>query len=261
MIHKKENLILQLEKSGLKPHDTVLVHSSMKAAGQTENGADTVIDAFMEYFSEGLLIFPTHTWASINRDNTFYDSLTAKPCVGVLPELFLKRPGVIRSLHPTHSLAAVGKNAEDFLSGEENASTPCPRSGCYGKLYDLDSRIIFIGCSLKSNTILHGAEEWNDVPQRLSDEYLPLKIKTPSGEILECPMRTHSQKYGDISRNYDKIEPVLMRYKIAVKTKIGDAETYICRTREMIDIVSQLLQKNHDLFINSDPIPNVILKV
>ena len=64
----KKELQTQLSEMGLRPDDTLLMHSSMKAIGDVEGGADTVLDALMEYFSDGLLLLPTHTWASINAD-------------------------------------------------------------------------------------------------------------------------------------------------------------------------------------------------
>lgn len=251
MRYSENDLIEHIKQSGLKPTDTVHIHSSMKAVGETDDGVDTVLDAFIKYFDEGLLTFPSHTWATINKNNLLFDPLVEKPCVGIISSFFLKRPGVVRSLHPTHSVAAIGKSAENFIAGDEESSTPCSRKGCYGKLYDNNSKIVFLGCSLKSNTIIHGAEEWNNIPDRLSEDFLPLKIKKYSGEIVERPMRTHLQKYGDISQNYDKIEQLLFKHKIAHESKIGDARTIICKTREMIDYVSGLLQKNPDLFIDS----------
>ena len=47
---------------GLKTEQTVLVHSSMRAIGEVENRADGVLDALMEYFAPGLLVFPTLTF-------------------------------------------------------------------------------------------------------------------------------------------------------------------------------------------------------
>ncbi|HPW52317.1 MAG TPA: AAC(3) family N-acetyltransferase, partial [Spirochaetota bacterium] len=61
MLYSVNNLIEQIKQSGLKPTDTVHIHSSMKAVGETDNGVDTVLDAFIKYFAEGLLTFPSHT--------------------------------------------------------------------------------------------------------------------------------------------------------------------------------------------------------
>ena len=42
----KEQLKEQIRQMGIQPNDTVLIHTSMKAIGEVEGGADTVIDAF-----------------------------------------------------------------------------------------------------------------------------------------------------------------------------------------------------------------------
>jgi len=223
------------------------VHSSMKAVGNVEGGAETVLDAFIEYFSDGLLLFPTHTWSSINAEHNVYDPLTEPACVGILPNLFLKRGGVIRSLHPTHSIAALGKGAKEFTAGEENSVTPCPRSGCWGRLYDWNAAIMFLGCTLKSNTLLHGVEEWNNVPDRISDEVQPLYIKI--GNICHyVPMRRHQCSVPDISGRYDRMERPFIEAGIARKGTFGDAEVYLCDVRGMVDLTTEYLKKEPNFF-------------
>lgn len=68
-MHTKQSLMDQLESAGIDQHGTVLMHSSMKSIGEVEGGADTVLDALSEYMKDGLLVLPTHTWSSINKDN------------------------------------------------------------------------------------------------------------------------------------------------------------------------------------------------
>lgn len=47
--YNKQQLKDQLESMGLKGDETILIHSSMKAIGAVDGGADTVLDAWMEY--------------------------------------------------------------------------------------------------------------------------------------------------------------------------------------------------------------------
>ncbi|MBQ6715702.1 MAG: AAC(3) family N-acetyltransferase, partial [Clostridia bacterium] len=54
-MYTKDILIRQLSEMNIDPRGTLLVHSSMKAIGKVEGGADTVIDALMEYMKDGLL--------------------------------------------------------------------------------------------------------------------------------------------------------------------------------------------------------------
>jgi aminoglycoside 3-N-acetyltransferase len=254
-MYKKEDIISGLKELGVRPTDTLLVHSSMKAVGEVEGGADTVLDAFMEYLGEGLLIFPTHTWEQINEEYNVFCPATEPSCVGVLTNLFMKRPNVYRSWHPTHSVAAFGREAKEYVSGEEKWDSPCSRGGCWGKLYDRQAKILFLGCSLKKNTYLHGVEEWNNIPNRLTAEPRKLKIQTPEGLIIDRPLKGHHNPVGDISQNYDKMQEPFIYKGIARKGQIGDATSYLCDAVGMADLVSDFLQMNADLFLDGNPVP------
>ena len=101
MQYTKKDLKEQLYQMGLDGTETILIHSSMKAIGDVEGGAETVLDTWMEYFKGGLLLLPTHTWKTVNEDHPVFDSKKEPSCVGILTNLFMKRAGVVRSLHPT----------------------------------------------------------------------------------------------------------------------------------------------------------------
>ena len=253
----KSMLFSDLEAMGIKSTDTLLVHSSMKSIGPVIGGADTVLDAFSEYLSEGLLIFPTHTWNSINAEtHNTYDYKTEPSCVGALTNIFMKRPGVIRSLHPTHSVAALGKDAADYVAGEEYIETPCNRNGCWGKLYDRKAKILFLGCPLKRNTFIHGVEEWMQIADRLSDEHKLFNIVLPDGSLFERPMICHHSSVGDVSLNYDKLELALLAKGIGKEGSFGDARCVICDVVSMADLICEYLKKQPLLFSDNTPIPS-----
>ena len=254
MVHTKESLIYDFASIGIKPTDTLLVHSSMKSIGEVDGRADTVLDAFIEYMEPGLLIFPTHTWDKIGTESFVYHPLTEHSCVGILSNLFLARSGVVRSLNPTHSLAALGVDAASYTAGEEQWDTPCSREGCYGKLYDRKAQILFLGCSMKKNTYLHGVEEWCDIPRRLSDTHMPLVIQTQDRGVIQRPMRGHRSPFGDVSLNFDKMEVPFLQAGIARKGKIGDAQSTLCDAVGMADLTAALLKQNPDLFADGTPV-------
>jgi aminoglycoside 3-N-acetyltransferase len=254
-MYTKKDITDHIIELGIAKDDTLLIHSSMKAIGEVEGGADTVLDAFMEFLKEGLLIFPTHTWAQMNNEYRIFNVATEPSCVGLLTNLFFKRHGVIRSWHPTHSVAAYGQDAFDYISGEENSDTPCPRTGCWGKLYDRKAKILFLGCSPKKNTYLHGVEEWNQIENRLTDAYRPYQIMTPEGKMIDRPMRGHYNPIGDISKNYDKMMPPFLHHGIAKEGRIGAAKCYLCDAVGMAELTSSYLQRDPDLFLTGDPVP------
>jgi aminoglycoside 3-N-acetyltransferase len=254
-MYTKSDLLKAITAIGINPQGTLLVHSSMKAIGEVEGRADTVLDAFIEYMHDGLLIFPTHSWHEKSLVDNIYNPRTEPSCVGLLTNLFLQRKGVVRSLHPTHSVAAIGKEASAYIAGEERFDTPCPRKGCWGKLYDRKAQILFLGCSLKTNTFIHGVEEWNRTPERIAPCPRRLKIIMPDGSVMNRTLHGHYSPHGDVSQNYDKLLPAFLAKGIAKEGRLGDAMCYLCDAVGMADLTSEFLQRNPDLFVDDAPIP------
>ena len=81
-----------LQKLGVKNGDILLFHSSLKSFGQTENGADTVIDGALDAVGEdGTLVAPTLLSKSFYVAYDIWDKNTT-PCeIGLIPETFRKR--------------------------------------------------------------------------------------------------------------------------------------------------------------------------
>ena len=222
----------------------------MKSIGAVDGGAETVLDVFCEYLSKtGNIVLPSHSWETINDEHNIFDPQKEPSCVGILTELFRKRKGVLRSLHPTHSVAIMGKDAEDFVKDEHLIDTPCGRKGCWGKLYDYDFKIMFLGCGTKCNTYIHGVEEWCDIPERLSDHYHKFKIVMPDSSIFDRDMKRHYCPHNDnISENYDRIQPFMEKQGLAVKGKFGDAECVIETARDIYEVTAKLLSENKNFF-------------
>ena len=255
-MYRKEDLLRDVAAMHLDPRGTLLIHSSCKAASEVEGGAETILDAWSESMKDGLLIFPTHTWAAIGEENPVFDAVSSPSCVGILPELFRKRPGVVRSLHPTHSVAALGRDAASYTAGEETRTTPCPREGCWGRLYDRDATILFLGCTLQRNTFIHSVEEWLDIPDRLTDGYQQLVSVAPDGRRFHIPMRRHyCSVSNDVSRNFGKLEAPFRKLGVISYARFGDALCVYGKARRMADVASALLQMNPQLFSDGEPIP------
>lgn len=253
-MHTKESLIYDLRKTDIQPKGNLLIHSSMKSIGEVLGGAETVIDAFMDYMRDGMLIFPTHSWSDKSLKDGIYDPRTEPSCVGILSNLFLKREGVVRSMHPTHSVAACGQGAIPFTRRDTEVYTPCPRFGCFGGLYDLDAQILFLGTSLSKNTYVHSLEEELNIPNRLNPNFRQIKIIETDGHVREIKLQGHYATFGDVSKNYDKLLKPMLKKGIAKVYKIGDAVSYLISVREMRDWVITLLKDNPNLFENADAI-------
>lgn len=253
-MHTFASLSADLDHLAIPRGAPLLVHSSMRAIGPVDGGAETVLDVLIQHRSTGLLLLPTHTWMEWNNPGLIFDPAVEPSCVGILSELFRRRPHVVRSRHPTHSIAGLGLTAATFLAGEEHTRTPCPRDGCWGRLYDIDARILFLGAPLRTNTFLHSVEEWHGIPDRLAAEPTPFRIRGADGALVDCPQFRHASSLGDVSRYYGKIEPALLSRGIASEGRFGDARCIVCDARAMADFVGDRLRADPHLFEGDEPI-------
>ncbi|MES2200975.1 MAG: AAC(3) family N-acetyltransferase [candidate division FCPU426 bacterium] len=245
MIHSHQSLKAQLSALGIIPGDTLLIHSSLRSMGNLEGGAETLLLALKEQLGHGLLVMPTLTWDSVNDSQPVFDVARSRCCVGALPELFRQQPGVQRSWHPTHSVAAWGDDAVEFVEGHQRFDTPCARASPWGHLVERDAKILFLGTGLACNTLIHGVEEWAEVPGRLTTEPQYLQVTTPSGYLVEVPSRRH---IGDASQYYAKLEPVFDAAGALRKGQLGDASCHLVFSSLAARATLALLDKDIQLF-------------
>lgn len=274
--YNKQQLKGQLESMGLKGDETILIHSSMKAIGAVDGGADTVLDAWMEYFKDGLLLLPTHTWKTVNADNPVYNPYTTPSCVGLLTNMFMKRDGVIRSLHPTHSMSGYGKNAAEYLAGEEYNNTPCTPGGCYDRLKEVGGKVLLVGVGHERNTYIHSVEEVLNVPNRLSDMPMELVIELQeesnnSGKLPPYNRDEGWKKHTDnklcrkvyvrkhynaqqphISEDFVKLNQIFLDSGVVKKVKFGDADSLLCDAKGMFNIVRQVIAPDPECIVTKD---------
>lgn len=288
--YNKQQLKDQLKSMGLKGDETILIHSSMKAIGAVDGGADTVLDAWMEYFKDGLLLLPTHTWKTVNADNPVYNPYTTPSCVGLLTNMFMKRDGVIRSLHPTHSMSGYGKNAAEYLAGEEYNNTPCTPGGCYDRLKEVGGKVLLVGVGHERNTYIHSVEEVLNVPNRLSDMPMELVIelfkedednknknknkKLPHYNMADgwkkcidnnvehdnnnklyrkVYVRKHyNAQQPHISEDFVKLNQIFLDSGVVKKVKFGDADSLLCDAKGMFNVVRHVIAPDPECIVTKD---------
>lgn len=284
--YNKQQLKDQLESMGLKGDETILIHSSMKSIGEVDGGADSVLDAWMEYFKDGLLLLPTHTWKTVNADNPVYNPQTTPSCVGLLTNMFMKRDGVIRSLHPTHSMAGYGKSAAEYLAGEEYNNTPCTPGGCYDRLKDAGGKVLLVGVGHERNTYIHSVEEVLNVPNRLSDMPMELVIELLKEDednknknlphynradgwkkcidsnggydnnnklCRKVYVRKHyNAQQPHISEDFVKLNQIFLDSGVVKKVKFGDADSLLCDAKGMFNVVRQVIAPDPECIVTKD---------
>ena len=255
----KNDILRQLSEMHAPRNSVVLIHSSLKAIGETEGRGEGLLDTLIEYFTAdgGLLCIPTHTWANIDDASKITLDLAApETCIGTLPLLAAKHPKAVRSLHPTHSMAVFGKGAADFAKGEELQTTPAHPSGCYGKIFDEDGYILLIGVGHNRNTYLHCVEEMLQVPNRLAKDAKTATIRHKNGEIEMRSMHPHDAVgIGDVSQRYPKYEPAFRYHGCITDGYIGNAPTQLCSARKMKEVMELIYKRSNGTELLADDAP------
>lgn len=242
MTYTKNDLKEQMSAMGIKPNDTVIIHTSFKAVGDIEGGPEAFIDAFCEYLYDGLFIVPTQTWANVTKDSPIYDPETSEPCIGLVPRTAYKRKDGIRSLHPTHSMWVHGKGKEDFVKDEENAETPARVGGAWWKLGETGAKILLIGVDHGRNTYIHVVDEIAGLDDRLSDEPWDVTVKTYGGQAVTHPFRPHdASRTGSL--NFNNFEEAFVCHGAQTSGQIGDAYTRVVNAAKCRDVLLKIYSR------------------
>ena len=251
----KQDVSIALEELGVVRGDVLLVHSSFKSLGSVDGGADAVIGGMEAVLGEeGTLVMPTLC------QNDFYNCYKTwhmdKPSeVGFLTEYFRKLPGVLRSDHATHSVAARGKLAHE-LTFEHTARGIhlCPfgetafcDSSPWLKMYGLGTKALFIGVDTRKNTMKHTVES------RYAEYMLSLVKDDAVREELRSQVATFGHYNGtQVWPLYTgaNMHPEYEKLGIIRHARCGEAELMLIDVKEACDAAYEIISADPEKWFN-----------
>ncbi|MEX2511566.1 MAG: AAC(3) family N-acetyltransferase [Cyclobacteriaceae bacterium] len=236
-----------IKNMGVHAGDHLLVHASLKSIGRFENSARIVIDAFLEVLGpEGTLLMPTLSYLTVNKENPHFDQNETPSCVGALTEFFRTRRGVQRSVHPTHSVAGLGKEVDFFLADHLNDHTPCGPHSPFSKLKEKAGKVLFMGCGPKPNTSMHAIEEKVE-PHYLLGAPVTYQLKLKDGQLIIKDYIRHGFK--GFEQRYDRLIPLLKKEDYR-KGHLLAADALLLKTSPMWEKALLKLQEDPMYFVD-----------
>lgn len=244
----RQDIVHGLRQLGVEAGTSILAHSSLSSLGYVEGGADAVIDALIEAVGpQGTLLVPTLTGSeALNAENPPVYDPSETPCwTGRIPETLRQRANAIRSLHPTHSVAAIGANARSLTRDHEFSITPCGPDSPYGRLAQNGGCILLLGVTHSVNTTFHHVEEIVGVPYHMQPGWVAAQVKTED-QVRTIHLMLH--RYGP-DRCFERMEPVFRERGIQHDGQIGQAQVRLIDARRMVEITQQALLQDPTILL------------
>lgn len=235
-----------LKTMGIEEGNILFVHSSLSSLGWVCGGPQTVVMALEEAVGEdGTLVMPAQSgdWSdplewqnppvpkdwieTIYQHLPAYDSMrTPTRGMGLIAEHFRTTPGTRRSSHPQVSFAAKGKYRDWIIENHPLSPALGPDSPL-GKLYQLPTKVLFIGTTYETNTCFHLAEALSKVRGMK-------RVGTAMVEDGERVWKWYEDFDYD-TEAFDEIGNLFEKTGHVLKARIGQADCRLFNFREAVD--------------------------
>jgi aminoglycoside 3-N-acetyltransferase len=165
--------------------------------------------------------------------------------MGLITELFRRSPGVVRSTHPTHSVAAWGAAARTLIEGHHRAKTPCGEHTPYSRLLDCCGKILFLGTGISVMTFFHAVEE-NIEPllpfSPFTKEYFQLQSQDEHGNTVVTETRLFDPLVSR-KRNLTKLVTVLQERGAWNETRLGKLSILLLTAQDVFNETRTLAKR------------------
>jgi aminoglycoside 3-N-acetyltransferase len=249
--YEPDALRAALRRLGVDEGDTLLVHSGFSDTNGFRGSIGTLIDTFAAAVgARGHVLMVSLPY----RDSTFaylqrlqrFDVRRTPSMMGMVSEMFRRREGVLRSLHPTHPVLASGPRAAWFVQGHEDCPYPCGPGTPFDKLVQSDAKVLFFDVPFATYTFFHYLEhrvhEARAMPFAL---YTAQPVEVRVVDALGKPgcVRTHVFDPAIIARRRFGLFEQALRERGAIRgEQLGATSLEVVRVRDTIDCVDAMLE-------------------
>jgi aminoglycoside 3-N-acetyltransferase len=220
----------------------------MKALKTGKTPTEFIEDIISVIGSEGTLLIPALSYRDVNAENPCFSAKKTEPCIGLIPGTFFFMLGVIRSLHPTHSVCAFGKRASELTSKHILDETPVGPHSPIMRIVDYNGKILFIGDVLRCCTFIHGIEELVGSSYCLEKERTHYIIEDENGNTGQKDMFAHD--FVGWKQEYQRIKDIL-EYPDIKTGKVGQAECYLIDAAALLAKAKEKLRENQYYFVTA----------
>ena len=155
--------------------------------------------------------------------------------MGLVTEMFRRREGTLRSLHPTHPVLAFGKDAQWLVAEHDRCLYPCGPGSPFDKFRQLKGKILFFDVRFGAITFFHYVEDLlkDRLPFPVYDERL-FSVPAVDANGENRVIQTYAFSNG-VPRMAEKLEAEMARQGKIRQGRVGNSR---CRLVTAEDVVS-----------------------
>jgi aminoglycoside 3-N-acetyltransferase len=219
----------------------------------------------------GTLAVPTFTMsggmADKVRSGEVFDVRNTPSGTGRITEMVRQSPGAVRSMHPTHSVAALGPRAQWLTEAHHLDSHSFGAISPLGRLIEADGFVLGIGVDLGPVTFFHTVEDLGDVPFSVytADSPLPAVYRDKDGREIDVKVMVHDpaasgtrsdRPNGVAIRSY--LTTVLEKFADLRWYKLGDGRMWLVSARRFYDCIEPLAKQRITVYASADDVASFL---
>jgi aminoglycoside 3-N-acetyltransferase len=250
LAYDSTELLHVLGALGVRPGDTLMVHSGFSRLNGFKGLPSQVVDTLLAALGpDGNLLmvsmaYKTSAYEYLKLGKPF-DVRKTVSHMGIISETFRRRPDVLRSLHPSNPVLALGPHAEWIVANHENCLKPCGVGSPFDKMAQVQAKILFYDASIHTQTFFHYLEDMVETQldfPLFRPELMEARVIDRTGATRT--IRTYAYSEEAIRRRRGKIMTDELESRGLVKrARIGKSRLVLIETNDVVRTVQDMASR------------------
>jgi aminoglycoside N3'-acetyltransferase len=248
--YNAEAITAALKGMGVLETDTLMVHANFEPDSGFEGTPTDLVTALVDLVGKnGNLMmvsipFRGSAYDYLLQNKPFHIKKTVS-MMGLVTEMFRRKSGTVRSLHPTHPVLVYGKDSAWTAADHATCLFPCGIGTPFDKFLQLKGKILFFDVGFGAITFFHYVED------RVKDK-LPFPVYydqkfsiTVIGE-KEDPQVVHTYAFTKgVVRDAKKLEEEMARQGKIVRRRVGNSRLILVNAEDVVSVFTAMVESGN----------------
>lgn len=247
MVLTQDRIAADLRRLGVQSGDVLMVHSSLRSMGHVVGGAPTVVNALLEVLGPtGTLVGPSFNYETAQDPGFVFDPRNTPSDMGAIADQIRRRAGNSRSRHLTHSVSAIGPQAETIVRAP--GKTAWAADSPLGTVFKLDGRFLLLGVTYQSFTACHLLEVAFRLRYRTID-VLQRRLRRPDGSHIPFESIVFLRNVGYPGYDFNRLGQAMEDVGLTSVAPVGNAIARLIPARQLSEYATPRVQRDPDYLL------------